>query len=83
MNANALRELLRQKPFTPFELILSSGDRFPVMHPEMMLLMKERVLLALPAPGREELPDRYETISYLHIAAASPLETSGAGGGRA
>lgn len=83
MNATALRELLRQKPFTPFELILSSGDRFPVMHPEMMLLLKERVLLALPAPGQEELPDRYETISYLHIAAASPLQTSGAGEGRA
>ncbi len=82
MNATALRELLRQRPFTPFELILSSGDRFPVMHPEMMLLLKERVLLAVPAPGREELPDRYETISYLHIAAASPLETSGAGDGR-
>lgn len=77
MNATALRELLRQTPFTPFELILSSGDRFPVVHPEMMLLMKERVILALPAPGREELPDRYETISYLHIAAASPLEVSG------
>ena len=83
MNANALRELLRQKPFTPFELSLSSGDRFPVMHPEMMLLMKEPVILALPAPGREELPDRYETISYLHIAAASPLETSSAGDMRA
>lgn len=83
MNANALRELLRQKPFTPFELILSSGDRFLVMHPEMMLLMKERVILALPTPGREELPDRYETISYLHIAAASPLETSSAGEARA
>ncbi len=80
MNALALRELLKQMPFAAFELVLSSGDRFPVMHPEMLLLLKERVLVALPSQGSDELPDRYVTISYLHIAAANPLETSGAGG---
>ncbi len=83
MNAVALRELLKQQPFVPFELILSSGDRFRVVHPEMVWLLKERVLVALPAKvpeGEDDLPDRYVTVSYLHIAAANPLATSGANG---
>ena len=84
MNATALRQLLKQEPFVPFELILSSGDRFRVVHPEMMWLLKERVLVALPPKESEDdLPDRYVTVSHLHIAAANPLETSGAGDGRA
>ncbi len=76
MNAAALKELLKQQPFTPFEFFLSSGDRVPVMHPEMVLLLKERVLIALPEAVSDELPNRYVTVSYLHIAAARPLETS-------
>lgn len=81
MNAQALRELLKQQPFAPFEMILSSGDRFRVVHPEMLWLLKERVLVALPAKvSDEDLPDRYVTVSYLHIAAANPLETTGASG---
>ncbi len=83
MNAQALRELLKQQPFAPFDLILSSGDRFRVVHPEMLLLLKERVLVVLPpAIGSDDndLPDRYVTVSYLHIAAANPLETSGTSG---
>jgi hypothetical protein len=80
MNAAALREILKRQPFTPFELVSSSGDRFPMRHPELVLLLKERVLMALDGDGMNDLPDRYTTISYLHIAAANPLETSGAGG---
>lgn len=78
MNADALKKLLQKSPFIPFELILSSGDRFRVLHPEMMLLLKERVLVALPPDQSGELPDDYVWVSYLHIAAAKPLETSGA-----
>ena len=80
MNADALRKLLRQTPFMPFELILSSGDRIPVFHPEMMMLMKERVLVATPPNSSGELPDDYVWVSYLHIAAARPLEASRSSG---
>lgn len=78
MNATALRELLKQQPFAPFDLILSSGDRVSVLHPEFVFLLKERVLIGIPSQKGDDLPDRYTTVSYLHIAAAKPVETSDA-----
>jgi hypothetical protein len=76
MNADALRTLLRQQPFQPFDLVLSSGDRLRVPHPEMLLLLQNRVLVALPPKaGGRRLPDEYVTVSYLHMAAARPVES--------
>ncbi len=78
MTAATLRELIRAAPFVPFEVILSSGDRYVVDHPEMIFLLKERALIALPPFDEDEsLAIKYVTISYLHIAAARPFETSG------
>ncbi len=80
MNAATLRELIRAAPFVPFEVILSSGDRYVVGHPEMIFLLKERVLVALPPFDADEaLPVKYVNVSYLHIAGARPLETSNQG----
>ncbi len=73
MNIHALRELIRQQPFEPFELILSSGDRYPVKHPEMMLVLKSRVVIGLDADNRHNVPERSVSVSYLHIAGAEPL----------
>ena len=73
MNADALRTLLHTQPFEPFEIILSSGDRYAVKHPEMILILKNRVLVASDPRGPRQLPDSYITISYLHIAGAEPL----------
>ena len=73
MNAAALRTLLHTQPFEPFEIILSSGDRYAVRHPEMILILQNRVLVASDSRGPRKLPDTYTTISYLHIAGAEPL----------
>lgn len=77
MNADALRTLLHQKSFEPFQLILSSGDRYPVRHPEMVLLLNNRALIATDTKGSKRLPEGYVTVSYLHIAGAEPLNTRG------
>jgi hypothetical protein len=72
MNIKAIKDQLSVRPFEPFDIILTSGDRFPVTHPENVILLKERVLLAYyDEPG--DLPDRHTSISYLHIAALEPM----------
>lgn len=73
MTTTALKTLLKEQPFRPFNLVLSSGDRYPVRHPEMMLVLKDRALVALEPPALDDDPEDYVTVSFLHIAATEPL----------
>ena len=73
MTTTALKELLRVQPFRPFNIVLSSGDRFPVRHPEMLLVLKDRAIIALDPPEIDGDPNETVTISFLHIAAAEPI----------
>jgi hypothetical protein len=71
---NVLRDLLQQRPFEPFEVVSSSGDRYVVAHPENCILMKDRVVVAYGASRRrQQLPEHAAFLSYLHIAAAEPI----------
>jgi hypothetical protein len=73
MTADALRNLLKQQPFEPFQLILSSGDKYAVKHPENVLVLKNRALVAVDPEVIDDDPDQYVTVSYLHLAGAEPL----------
>ena len=45
MTATNVRDLLRQKPFRPFRLVMSSGESYEVRHPEMALVLKNDILV--------------------------------------
>ena len=48
MNADALRELLALRPFTPIEIQLSSGQTLTIRHPENVLVLKSTLVIADP-----------------------------------
>ena len=77
MNAKAIQDILRTKPFEPVYFVLSSGDRYLVRHPENVTLYKERVVIAYYETQGEiepgELPDRSINVSYLDVAAIEPV----------
>jgi hypothetical protein len=72
-----LKELLHRRPFTPFQVILSSGDRFDVRHPEFAWLVKGGLYVGLPAgpdsggsangASLPDLPERVVFCSALHL----------------
>jgi hypothetical protein len=33
-----IRELLQQEPFTPFQVVMSSGDRFKIENPSLVVV---------------------------------------------
>ena len=73
MNVSALQTLIKKTPFEPFELVVSSGDRYVVKHPENCLLLRDKIVVAYSArPKRDDLPEDFAILSYLHIAAAEP-----------
>ncbi len=68
MSIEAVKSVLGRKPFDPFVVVMSSGDRYEVKHPEFALLVKGGLYVALP-PDADDLPERAVYCSALHIAA--------------
>jgi hypothetical protein len=70
------REILKAittKPFVPFDVVMSSGDRYPVKHPENLLILKDCLHIPIytrrTAEGQVVAADDYVSASYLHVAA--------------
>ncbi len=65
MNADHLKELLAERPFTPLVLRLSDGRQHTIRHPEAIVVTSDLVALAID--------DRMHLIAPDHIVEASAL----------
>ena len=74
MTVQDYRDLLRAQPFIPFRLILSSGDRIEVRHPEMATLIRNKIIIAVPDEDGE-LPEMETKIALFHIVGFEPIGT--------
>ena len=68
MNAEAIREMLGQRPFEPFEIVMSSGERHAIKHPEFLMLLPSRVIVGDP------ITDRAAMLSLVHITELRPIQ---------
>lgn len=76
MTVQTFRELLTQRPFKPFRLVLSSGQSYDVRHPEMALLTKSDILVGI-GDTDEGVPAEFKICSLLHVTAIEPLSANG------
>jgi len=74
MSVSAIKEQLSRQPFEPFRVVLSNGDAYEVRHPEMALLLRNGIYVALP-DNQADLPERAVWCSLLHVAAIEPADT--------
>ena len=66
MSPELIQKHLRRQPFQPFQVFLSDGSSHEVRHPEMALVTRREVVIALPqAAGR--LPEEAVYCDPLHI----------------
>ena len=68
MNADAIREMLNRRPFEPFEVVMSSGERHVVKHPEFAILLPSRLIVTDPAA------DRAAILSLMHVTELRPVQ---------
>ncbi|MGA2032014.1 MAG: hypothetical protein ABSG68_07150 [Thermoguttaceae bacterium] len=68
MNAEAIREMLNRRPFEPFEVIMSSGERHLVKHPEFLMISPSRAVIMDP------VTDRLAILSLIHITELRPVQ---------
>lgn len=74
MNLQSFRELLGERPFKPFRIVMSSGQTYEVRHPEMALLTRTDLLVGV-GESRHGVPASFKICSLLHITAIEPLPT--------
>lgn len=72
MTVQTFRELLAQRPFRPFRLVMSSGQTYEVRHPEMALLTRTSILVGIDVAD-DGVPAEFKICSLLHVTAAEPL----------
>jgi hypothetical protein len=66
MTVQTFRELLAQRPFKPFRLVMSSGQTYEVRHPEMAMLTRSDILVGLGETD-EGVPAEFKICSLLHV----------------
>jgi hypothetical protein len=76
VTADTFREILHRRPFEPFRVVMSSGESYNVVHPEMAFVTAKTLILALPEPSAPE-GERLAFCSYLPIAHIEILRPAG------
>ena len=70
MNEANMRQFLNVRPFEPFVVVMSSGDRHVVKHPENALLTKTKIVIANPEN------DTLAICALLHVATVETQQTA-------
>jgi hypothetical protein len=73
MTLQDFHRLLRARPFQPFRVITSSGERYEVRHPEVAFLTRTNLVIGL-APDSQGTAEDWTIVSLLHVAAIEPLK---------
>jgi hypothetical protein len=75
MTADTFKEIQHRTPFEPFRVVMSSGESYNVVHPEMVLVTSKALVLVIPDPTRSD-GERLAFCSYLHVAHVETLKPS-------
>jgi hypothetical protein len=74
MTTKTFRDLLANRPFKPFRLVMSSGKTYEVRPPEMAMLTKTDMLVGIEID--DGVPAAFEICSHLHVTAIEPILTN-------
>jgi hypothetical protein len=75
MTLQTFQDLLRERPFRPFRLVMSSGQSYDIRHPEMALLTRTDLLVGTNVAD-DGVPAEFKICSLLHVTAVEPLATA-------
>ena len=76
MSYEGIRLRLAARPFEPFRIMTSSGEGYEVRHPEMAIVTKTEIVIALP--DADGIPSRLQLVATLDVTALEPPNAAGA-----
>jgi hypothetical protein len=68
LNAETIREFWRRRPFEPFAIVMSSGERHVVKHPELLMILPSKVVIG------DSITDRLAILALIDITELRPLQ---------
>ena len=71
MTVQDFKKLLAQRPFEPFRLVMSSGEKYEVRHPEMAILTRSNMLVGIDV--QDGVAATFEMCSLLHVTTIEPI----------
>ncbi len=75
MRPEDLLELLRARPFQPFRIRLSDGASYEIRHPDMAIVQRSKVTVAVPGPRGPDGPaERTASCALVHITRTEPID---------
>lgn len=72
MTTQTFRDLLAERPFKPFRVVMSSGEAHEIRHPEMAFLSKTSLYVGIDA--EDNIPADFRICSLLHVTTIEPIE---------
>jgi hypothetical protein len=79
MTTTTFRDLLKQRPFRPFRVVMSSGESYDVRHPEMAWVTKNDLLVGVDGAD-DGMPAEFRICPLFHVATVEPLSTDARAG---
>jgi hypothetical protein len=79
MTTTTFRDLLKQRPFRPFRVVMSSGESYDVRHPEMAWVTKNDLLVGVDVAD-DGMPAEFRICPLFHVATVEPLSTDARAG---
>jgi hypothetical protein len=79
MTTTTFRDLLKQQPFRPFRVVMSSGESYDVRHPEMAWVTKNDLVVGVDVAD-DGMPAEFRICPLFHVATVEPLATDARAG---
>jgi hypothetical protein len=73
MTLQTFRDLLAERPFKPFRIVMSSGKSYEVRHPEMAWLTRTAIYVGVGEID-EDVPSEARICSLLHVTTVEPVD---------
>ena len=75
MRPEDILEILRARPFEPFRVYLTDGAVYEIRHPDMAIVQRSKVTVAVPGPeGPEDPAERTVNCALIHITRTELLD---------
>ncbi len=74
MRPEDILEILRATPFEPFRVYLTDGAVYEIRHPDMAIVQRSKVIVAVPGPAAPDGPaERTVNCALIHITRTEVL----------
>ena len=67
---------LREKPFRPFRIVVSEGQRFEIRHPDLVFVGLHDLMIGFPSPEAPTVYDRVTRVALAHVVSLEDLPVS-------